>query len=120
MIMVSTFFCGSEEDARHTFVPLFDLGPLRSEGKLVPFNEIPKAFEAFNRKGGYKQFISTGLQKFETQGLKRSLGIWLELAEKCPQAKATAFLLSWFNNQKVKEVAEHSTAFGQRDIRVWQ
>jgi hypothetical protein len=28
--------------------------------------------------------------------------------------------LSWFNNQKVKEVVEHSTAFGQRDIRVWQ
>jgi hypothetical protein len=120
MIMVSTFFCGSEEDARRTFAPLFDLGPLGSEGKLVPFNEIPKAFEAFNTKGGHKQFISAGLQKFETQGLKRSLGIWFELAEECPRAKATAFVLTWFNNQKVREVPDNSTAFGQRDIRVWQ
>ena len=120
MIMVSAFFCGSEEDARRMFAPLLDLNPLRSEGKLVPFNEIPKATEAFNKKGGYKQFISAGVQKFESQGLKRSLGIWLELAEECPRAKSTAFLLSWFNNQKVKEIAESSTAFGQRDIPFWQ
>jgi hypothetical protein len=120
MIMVSTFFCGSEEDARRAFAVLFDLGPLHSEGTLVPFNEIPKAFEVFNKKGGYKQFISTGLQRFDTEGLKRSLGIWLELAEECPRAKGTAFLLSWFNNQKVREVAEDSTAFGHRDIGAWQ
>jgi hypothetical protein len=117
MIMVAGQYFGSEEDANRALAPLLETMSVMSNSRLIQLHQVTDAFSKLDRKGGFKGFCSTGLQRFSPENFEAALSIWLQLCENSPVGKRSALICNFFSNEKALEVKD--SAYTHRDICAW-
>lgn len=117
MVMVAGQYFGSGEGANRDLAPLLSTKPIMSNTRLIHLHQVTEAFSKLDRKGGFKGFCSTGLQKFSPENFETAVGIWLQLCEKSPVGKRSALICNFFSNEKAQEVK--NSAYTHRDVCAW-
>ncbi|PWY76055.1 FAD-binding domain-containing protein [Aspergillus sclerotioniger CBS 115572] len=116
-LVISARYTG-DEAPEVPFKALYDLQPIATTGRELPYQNVNDDREALCAKGDFKRFGLVGLDEFRVDAFVQAIEIWKKLVHECPDAINTTFNVQW-DSRPVK-APEQDSAMSSHDIRYWQ
>ncbi|KAK7990904.1 FAD binding domain-containing protein [Apiospora arundinis] len=117
-LVISARYTGNPDDAKIAYKPLYDLKPVAVNGGPVPIQNASDAREMLCAKGDFKRFGIVGLRRFDIDSFLRTIELWKNLVETCPDAINTAFNFQW--DSRPPKAPDFESAMSLHDVRYWQ
>lgn len=109
---------GGPDEAQAAFKPLYDLQPIFAHGTARPIQNVGGGFEEYNTPGTFKRFGVVGLRRFDKEVFLKTIDVWKQMIQECPDAANTSFNFQWYS--RFSPPPPFSSATSLHDIRFWQ
>ena len=116
-LVISARHTGDPNNIEKAFKAVYDLNPTVANGAVVPIQNASDGREAVAAKGGFKEFGTVALHRFDQDAFLKVIDVWKEMIAECPDAINTGFSFQWDSRPPKKPDVEG--AMSLHDIRYW-
>lgn len=121
ILVIDVSYYGSSIDAETFFKALSFLKPIAWTTGRTPYLNINDGNSPYNVKGGFKDFLLSGLPRLENDrnGWQGVLETYTLLLKEAPDATSTAYAFEWSGGKLVNHNTPPDTAWSHRNVGVW-
>ncbi|KAI9717577.1 MAG: hypothetical protein M1828_007138 [Chrysothrix sp. TS-e1954] len=118
ILMVSAKLIGSLRDPDVVFKGLYELKPVMVKAADIPIQNMADSVDPLMARGDYKKLTLVGAPEPDMTRFAKTVELWKELTERCPDAKRTSFSFQWQSRSTIKPSFDSANC--NHDIRFWQ